>query len=389
MIHFVVGEPGSFSIRFYLDEEGRGLRDRMRVVSYDELSRLDRLPLGTWVFTELDRFSDARGELANLACDRLSAAGGDVRVMNRPQCVLLRLDLLRAAHAAGLNRFRAWPATGVVLRPNARVAPGDADAIAAASLRYPVFVRQANRHTGNLTPLLDSPKQLERAMASLMASRIRIDELLVVEFCDTKDAHGVYRKCSAYKIGDRVMPRYLECSRDWMVKWDARIFDRERADEETRYLETNPHDAWIREIFRVARVDYGRIDYGVLDGEPQVWEINTNPTIGRGPGPKVQQAPDVVAYKAMMAPAFRAFYEKFEDAWRAVDSAADPAAGIALNAPPALLRALANEAKRQRRTRQVGSLVNAIARQPWVRPMTHLVKRGLATVAATRLRRGR
>ena len=139
MIHFVVGEPGSFSIRLYLDEEGRGLRDRMRVVSYDELTRVDRLSLGTWVFTEIDRLSDAQRELANLASDRLSAAGADVRVMNQPRRALLRLDLLRAAHAAGLNRFRAWPATGVVLGANASV---PRDAIAAASLRYPVFVRR-------------------------------------------------------------------------------------------------------------------------------------------------------------------------------------------------------------------------------------------------------
>jgi hypothetical protein len=117
--------------------------------------------------------------------------------------------------------------------------------------------------------------------------------LLVVEFCDTKDEHGIYRKYSAYKIRDRVVPRYVECSRDWMVKWDWRIFDRVRADEEIRYLETNPHDAWIREIFEVAGIDYGRVDYGVLDGIPQVWEINTNPTIGRGPGPKVPYRPDV------------------------------------------------------------------------------------------------
>ena len=98
-----------------------------------------------------------------------------------------------------------------------------------------------------------------------MSARRRLEDLLVVEFCDTKDEHGVYRKYSAYKIGDRVLPRYLECSRDWMVKWDWRIFDRVRADEETRYLETDPHEAWIREIFALARIDYGRIDYGVLD----------------------------------------------------------------------------------------------------------------------------
>ena len=90
-----------------------------------------------------------------------------------------------------------------------------------------------------------------------------------------------------------------------------------------------------------------------------------------------------------MAPAFGAFYEKFEDAWRAVDSAADPATGVALNVPPALRRTLENAASRQRRIRQVGALVNVIARQAWVRPMTRLMKRGLARVAATRLRRGR
>ena len=32
-------------------------------------------------------------------------------------------------------------------------------------------------------------------------------------------------------------------------------------------------------MFQIAGIDYGRIDYSMLDGEPQVWEINTNPTV--------------------------------------------------------------------------------------------------------------
>ena len=385
MIHFVVSEAGSFSIRFYLDEEGRALHGRMRVVSYDELSQLGRWPLGTWVFTEIDRLSHARRELVDLAGERLTAAGGEVRVMNLPRRILLRRDLLRAAYEAAMNRFRAWPAADVLFGTKSRM---DAETIAAAELRYPVFVRDANRHTGNLTPLLDSPRKLEHALASVMASQRRLTDLLVVEFCDTKDEHGIYHKYSAYKIGDRVLPRYRESSREWMVKWDWRIFDRQRADEEACYLATNPHDVWIRRVFDLARIDYGRVDYGVLDGVPQVWEINTNPTIGRGPGPKAPQSAEVVAYKEMLASPFANFYATFTDAWRAVDSAADPAASVELNAPRALLEALEDESRHERRRRRTASLVNVVARQPWVRPVTRLVKRGLASVAAARLRFG-
>ena len=32
-------------------------------------------------------------------------------------------------------------------------------------------------------------------------------------------------------------------------------------------------------LFDLARIDYGRIDYSVVDGRIQVWEINTNPMI--------------------------------------------------------------------------------------------------------------
>ena len=386
MIYFVVSEEGSFSIRFYLDEEGRAVRDRIRVVSYRELARLGRLPLGTWVFTQIDRLTGTRRELVDLACHRLT--GAEARVMNQPREVLRRHALLRAAYSAGMNRFRAWSADGVLFGPIGGTRSVGADAISAADLRYPVFVRDANRHTGNLTPLLDSPRKVEHALASLMASGRRLTDLLVVEFCDTKDEHGIYHKYSAFKIGDRVVPRYRESSREWMVKWDWRLFDRQRADEEARYLETNPHDAWIRRVFDLARIDYGRIDYGVLDGAPQVWEINTNPTIGRGPGPKAAQSAEVVAYKEMLAGPFANFYANFTDAWRAVDTAADASASVELNAPRTLVEALDREAAHERRRRRAAALVHLVARQPWVRPVTRLLKRGLASVASARLRLG-
>ena len=44
-------------------------------------------------------------------------------------------------------------------------------------------------------------------------------------------------------------------------------------------MQTNPHEAELRAIFKLARIDYGRIDYGIKDGQIQVWEINTNPML--------------------------------------------------------------------------------------------------------------
>ncbi len=48
-------------------------------------------------------------------------------------------------------------------------------------------------------------------------------------------------------------------------------------------METNPHERQLREIFRRARIDFGKIDYAMLGDRLQVWEINTNPNISWGP----------------------------------------------------------------------------------------------------------
>ncbi len=43
-----------------------------------------------------------------------------------------------------------------------------------------------------------------------------------------------------------------------------------------RYFKINPHEPELREIFRLAKIQYGRVDYSILNGTIQVWEINTN-----------------------------------------------------------------------------------------------------------------
>lgn len=372
MIHFVVTEKGSFSIRSYLTEDGSDLAGRMRVVLYTELARMRRLPLGTWVFTEPDQLDAPRRDLATLVAERLATHGAGIRILNDPRQVRLRADLLRAAHDAGVNEHRAWPATDVPFE----------------SLRYPVFVRFANEHVGNLTPLLHSPPSLADALSSLSADGMSRDALLVVEFADTKDEHGIYRKYSAYNVGGRIIAKALEQSRDWMVKWDNRVFDRQRADEELAYCEANPHEEWIHEMFRLARIDYGRIDYGVLHGKPQLWEINTNPTIGRGPNRNKVRKPEVIEYKKMIASARATFYASFVDAWSAVDTPTDGAAGVDVTIPASIVHAIDRAERQRRMAERMGSLLDVVARQRWLRPMKRVVKHALAPLVAARPRGG-
>jgi hypothetical protein len=104
-----------------------------------------------------------------------------------------------------------------------------------------------------------------------------------VELCDARGPDGLYRKYSAFRVSGRILPRHVHVSAHWVSKSGSSLTNQATVREEAQNFETNPHEAWLRHIFELANVEYGRIDYGVANGELQVWEINTNPTLGRNP----------------------------------------------------------------------------------------------------------
>ena len=79
-------------------------------------------------------------------------------------------------------------------------------------------------------------------------------------------------------MGERILARQIHFSRRWVVRVPD-LRQPATACEELEYVESNPHADSVREIFELARIDYGRIDYGLAGGEIQTWEINTNPMI--------------------------------------------------------------------------------------------------------------
>jgi len=261
MIVFLSTRDHQRPILEYLESHGSALADVLEPMSYSQFLQARELPRGAYVFADIERLSADERLRAETLWQRLAQQG--CRLLNHPTRTLRRFELLRALHRRGGNRFDVH-----------RLSPG------AGSPRFPVFLRRENDHRGPRTPLLHTPAELDAAIAHWLGSGEDLGEVIATEFCDTADGNLVYRKYGAFLLGDRIIPRHVFFSDGWNVKRWKLAGDGFLA-EELRYLETNPHQQELREIFALAHIDYGRIDYALEDGQIQVWEINTNPMIVR------------------------------------------------------------------------------------------------------------
>ena len=297
MIWYLVTAAHAYTVSEHLRSEwGRALRKRLVVMPYELLTRMPVMPQGSYIFSDLERLDALPRKVLGDVWTRLQANG--CRLLNHPQRSLRRLELLDALHADGSNRFRAFRAD----------TPGE-------PWRYPVFLRQEKEHSGAQSPLLHDLQSVRESLLRLVLAGHPLSELLVVEMCDTADAHGIYRKYSAFCIGEHILPRHVLFSRQWMLK-DMDLLEPEHRAETRDYCQHNPHEAELRRLFARAQIDYGRIDYAVdRDGRIQVWEINTNPQIMRAPQ----------CYPEGLRPFHQAFAERYLEAMQSIDSAGEEA----------------------------------------------------------------
>jgi hypothetical protein len=185
---------------------------------------------------------------------------------------------------------------------------------------------------------------VERAIGSALLFGHRLQDLIVVEFCDTADRDGFYRKYAAFVVGDRVLARSLEYGRAWMLKDAGNEFSLAMVEEERAFVRANPHAKELGEIFRLAGIEYGRIDYAVKNGRLQTWEINLHPTIGPDPHPPRNPAPEEL--KPIRRESRDHFYREFEAAWRAVDRESGGRPPVRVGIEDAILRAARRPAVR-------------------------------------------
>ena len=240
----------------------------MGSMTYGELSRarLDDLPRAAWIFSDIDLLEHRQAFSAARRWRELADRGD--RLLNHPTRSMGRFELLRTLHDAGINDFDVFRATDP-RRPG----------------RYPVFVRWIHAHSGPISTLLRDRRELDRYLARCLAEGLPRDVLMAVEHCDTREANGLVRQYGAFCVGRTIIPEHLWFSREWAIKaqagWEVGdAIDREPLyAEEQRFVAENPHEAALRRIFELARIEYGRVDYGLRDGRIQVWDINSNPCV--------------------------------------------------------------------------------------------------------------
>ena len=334
MLHFLVKRDHAKFIELFRKRMAPEAAARIRIIPYEDLLRMDALPSGTYIFTSLGILPRAQRAVAAAAHEVLREAG--CRILNHPEASLRRFDMLVELNRVGINSFRPY-----------RV---ESDALDTA--RFPVFIRESRRHTGSLTALLDSKPAVDRSLKELLARGYHADDLIVVEYFDTSNADGIHNKYSAFRVGDAILPRYLDFSEHWMIKrndpGNSALMLGPRGEgfvaEEARYAADNPHADWLVSAFDVAGFQYGRMDYGVKNGVPQVFEINTSPTFGAGTGHLHPLRGPIVVKRR---PTAKIFYQRFFEALSELDDGNDGQRSIPFSIEPGLKRAMAAELRRE------------------------------------------
>lgn len=263
MIYYLVTYAHKYTLSPYLLATGRDispkLYKRVRILFYEDLTSLKYLPSGTYIFSDIERLSSAQTVQAHSVHAALKNNG--MNVVNDPLNSMRRYELLRTLFEAGINEFNIY-------RPTECRKP----------LKYPVFIRSESDHEGSSDELVADPAALDAALLSYLKAGHSREDTVIEEFCDVSEDEGIFKKYSSFRIGDHIVPAHLDFAKKWMVK-DRNIieFTEEIIAQKKLYIASNPHREELMKIFELARIQYGRIDYGLKNGRIQVWEINTNP----------------------------------------------------------------------------------------------------------------
>jgi hypothetical protein len=260
LINFVTTRSHAYTVRHLVRQLGNARR-----WSYERLFRQKELRSGTWIFTDHERLSSFEIALAAKVANKLERGGA--RVLNHPAHVRGRHDLLKALNAAGINRFSAWRCESQP-RPNA----------------FPVFIRNEFDHLSADLELIADQQGLDATLRKMSQTGIPLAGKLVIEYAGQEVSPGVWQRFATYRVGDRLIAHHNVVDFRWAAK-DVQDMPRLLAhpmlatftENERRFVSGNMHDEALRQAFDLAGIDYGRADFSLVDGHPQIFEINTNP----------------------------------------------------------------------------------------------------------------
>jgi len=147
-------------------------------------------------------------------------------------------------------------------------------------LCFPLLVRSPGYHTGDHFVKVDRAEDLDEAITELPG-----DDLLVIEFLDTCDAAGDFRKYRTIIVNGKLYPLHLAVSRAWKVHYfSAQMADSaEHRAEDAAFLTDMRAVLGARAFGALERIrdmlalDYGGIDFALSPaGDIIVFEANAS-----------------------------------------------------------------------------------------------------------------
>ena len=290
-IYYLFTQKNRNPIDQYLALWGKIHAGRILPVTYESLVRKKTFPPGLYIFSDIELLKGPARERVIAIHQTLSGDQVKYRTLNDPGVTLSRYPLLRALYDQGMNSFNVYKL-------------GDDYSKA----RFPVFLRRTDDHRGPKTGLLRSPQDLRAALDQLKTARENLDDWLVTEYCNVSDSRGIFRKYYSFFVGQTIIPRHLFFGSDWVQKHSKNIGKKEFHDEELGFLNNNDYQDQLQLIFKTANIQFGRIDFGVVDGRVQTWEINTNPMIITHSHVKEESRMDI----------HRLFFQRFSSAFQSM-----------------------------------------------------------------------
>ena len=270
MIHYFICRGYGFTVR-PLQRDARA--PKIVTLPYDKALDETELPRATYIFTDIERLSSSDRVAAGRLYRKLETSG--CRVLNDPRRVKTRLPLLRRLHDEGVNAFNVYTLDEID-----------------APMHFPVFVRVSDDHGGPLTDLIFDHETLKRAIEALVELGYPPATLIVTEYAAEPLGPGIFRKLSVFRVGEHFLPHPCVHDTSWTIKWGRTgVATSELYDEELEIIKTNPFADQMRRVFEIGGIDFGRVDFSLVDGRPCIYEINTNPTLA---GPAAHPVPQRV-----------------------------------------------------------------------------------------------
>lgn len=236
-------------------------RTRVNILTYDDALDRRSLPGATYVFTDMDRLSPTQLRQAAALFRHLAAHG--IKVLNDPAKAATRAGLLRALHEAGINDFNAY-------RVEERICPS----------RWPVFLRTEGSHTAPLSGLLHNWDDLQKAVDTAATAGFPLSSMIIIEYAAEPTESGLYRKLASFRFGQNDFAHLCVHDDTWLVKYGKMgIATPALYADELRIVRDNPYAETLSRVFELASISYGRVDFGLVKGRLQIYEINTNPSV--------------------------------------------------------------------------------------------------------------